>query len=201
MSRRPSAPSLARALGVILLLATLAVLAAGVARAADRPTRASRNQPQRRPSSSPAGAPTEEHIVKDPRQMAEQLIGILAKQKSPWQLYDNYANVYNEFAAREAAESPSSKRAEAYQARLVEHLQQMGGVLQQMGECAKTRSDIRLGASEIPFRQRQNEFSKATVQHADLLKQFGRMAAMLPKSKAPPAPNPAPTTTAPIPRH
>ena len=117
--------------------------------------------------------------------MAEQLIAILKMQKSPWQLYTNYARIYVDFAAGEAAKRPANKRAAAQQAWLVGQLREMGRLLQNMGMCAKVRSDIRVGISQIPFDKRQEEYSKATVLHATLLKQFAALAVQLPTSFSP----------------
>jgi hypothetical protein len=114
--------------------------------------------------------------------MAEQLAVILAKQKSPSQVYASYARVFEGFAAREAA-AASAQPADAARKRLVEQLSQMAGLLTAMAAQARTRDEIRRGSARLPLEQRQPVFAQAGVEHERLLAEFVRLGAALPKGK------------------
>ncbi|MBN2451307.1 MAG: hypothetical protein JXR77_13020 [Lentisphaeria bacterium] len=127
-----------------------------------------------------------------PRQAVEQVVRILANQKTPAALYGYYTHIFQEFAARERQRKVTTRQAAALRDKMVQHLQAMGDLLRQMGERARVRDDIRRGVSSVPFHERQNAFSKAGIEHKELLSQFARMGAVLPATYAPPAAPAAP---------
>jgi hypothetical protein len=122
--------------------------------------------------------------VKTPRELAEQLTTILAKQKTPHQVYANYAHIFQVLAAREAGSAVGNQQADKMRKRLVEHLNGMTSLLNAMAEQTRIRDAIRRGASALPLEQRQPAFAQAGIEHGRLLTEFARMAAALPKGRA-----------------
>jgi len=126
--------------------------------------------------------------------MAEELVPLLSKQKTPWQLYPTYQQIFTEFAEKEAslvvAGSPNDPHA-----KLAKHLQAMAGLLTAMGDQAKLRDDIKRGRSALPPEDRQNSFVAAGTEHVRLLAEFARLGALLPQARPQPVPGtPAPAT-------
>ena len=52
--------------------------------------------------------------ARTPRQMAEELIPILKNQKTPWQLYPSYVQIFTDFADKEKALAPANTPADAH---------------------------------------------------------------------------------------
>lgn len=163
-------------------LVALSVMTGGATLSAQVPTAKTGASHMQRANPAPAKKKPKPP-PKNPRQMAEQLIPILKTKKMPWQIYVNYSRIYYDFAIKEQRKVVTSKRAASYKARFVQHLQQMGNLLQQMGDAVKIRHAIQKGTSDIPPEDRQPTFSRAGRTHDVLLEKFVRMAAMLPKNK------------------
>ena len=122
--------------------------------------------------------------ARGPRQLADEIIPILRRRKTPWQLYGSYAQMYRDYADRESAIRPANDRAAATQARLVAHLRGMADLLTRMGDQAKLRQSIQRGTSTVAPEKRQETFVQAGTELDRLLNDFVRWAAALPQTRA-----------------
>jgi len=122
--------------------------------------------------------------ARGPRQLADEIIPILRRRKTPWQLYGSYAQMYRDYAERENAVRSANERAAATQARLVAHLRGMADLLARMGEQAKLRQSIQRGTSTVAPEKRQETFVQAGTELDRLLNEFVRWAAALPQTRA-----------------
>lgn len=120
---------------------------------------------------------------KTPREIAAQLVPILARKKTPSQLYLSYQRLFNDFAAQEKARPVTTQQALVYRDRLAQHLRKMGDVLGEMADHAKVRKDIQRGTSSVPPEDRQTTFSESGRQLDRLLSQFVTMGRALPKTR------------------
>lgn len=118
-----------------------------------------------------------------PRQMADEIIPILQKQKTPWQLYASYEKIFSDFADQEKALAPAGNPNDAH-AKRAEQLRAMAGLLTSMGEQAQARDAIKRGQSALPPEKRQSSFVDAGKELTRLLDEFSRLAATLPQGAA-----------------
>lgn len=123
-------------------------------------------------------------VPKSPRLLADEIVPILRRKKTPWQLYPSYAQLFQTYAEQEKAVRVTTERAVALQTRMVAHLTGMANLLLRMGEQAKARQSIQHGTSSVPPEKRQETFVQAGVELERLLVEFSRMAAMLPAGRA-----------------
>lgn len=134
--------------------------------------------------------------VKSPGEMAAQVCTLLAVRKMPWQIYQSYSAIFEGFAARQARVPAATPEAQQQRQRLVIHYRGMANLLQQMQECAAIRDGIKQHRTEIPFGERQIQFTEAGKRHDLLLQQFVAMGSKLPgfRLAAKPAPTQTPTS-------
>lgn len=118
-----------------------------------------------------------------PRQMAEEIIPMLQRQKTPWQLFAGYEQAFSDFAAQEKALAPANNPNDLH-AKRAEQLRAMAALLASMGQQAKTQDDIKHGSSTVPPEKRQSAFTDAGKELARLLAEFVRQAAALPQVSA-----------------
>lgn len=178
--------------GMAVALATALLAGPGLAQGA--PAKPAVAAPARAVPGTVPAKPAPVPKPKTPRQMADEIIPILSRQKTPWQLYPTYQQIFSEFAAKEAALAVAGNPNDSH-AKLAQHLQAMAALLNTMGEQAKLREDIKRGRSTLPPEERQSSFLAAGNEHGRLLTEFSRLAALLPQAKPQPAPGtPAPAT-------
>lgn len=119
--------------------------------------------------------------LRSPRQMAEELVPILQKQKTPWQLYPTYEKIFTDFADQEMALAPPNVPNNLH-ARRAEQLRAMAALLAAMGEQAKIQTAIKRGQSTVAPEKRQSTLLDAGAELSRLLGEFVRQAATLPQS-------------------
>jgi hypothetical protein len=171
---RPSRYRFARALAALAITAGAAAVWAQTAPAgAAAPP----------PTAAKPAAQTGQPKLRSPRQMAEELVPILQRQKTPWQLYPTYEKIFADFADQEqalaVANNPTDPRAKR-----AEQLRTMAALLAAMGQQAKLQNDIKRGQSTAPPEKRQSTFVDAGNELARLLGEFVRLGATLPQSAA-----------------
>lgn len=132
--------------------------------------------------------------LKSPGEMAAQVCTLLAVRKMPWQIHQSYTAIFQDFAVRQARVPAATAEAQQQRQRLVAHYQAMANLLQQMQECAVIRDNIKQHRTEIPFGERQAQYSEAGKRHDVLLEQFVAMGSKLPGFRL--AAKPAPSKTA-----
>lgn len=142
---------------------------------------------------TPAKPPKVE--VKSPGEMAAQVCSLLTVRKMPWQIYQSYTAMFQDFAARQARVPAATPEAQQQRQRLVTHYQGMVTLLQQMQECAVIRDNIKQNRTEIPFGERQAQYSEAGKRHDVLLEQFIAMGSKLPGFRLAAKPAPSQTST------
>ncbi len=118
-----------------------------------------------------------------PRQMTEELVPMLQRQKTPWQLFAGYEQAFTEFADQEKALAPANNPNDLH-AKRAEQLRALAALLAGMGQQAKAQDDIKHGSSTVPPEKRQSAFTDAGKELARLLAEFVRQAAALPQGSA-----------------
>lgn len=146
-----------------------ALLAAGLGRA--------------EPGAAPAApAPSEEKKIeaKSPGEVASQLCALLASRRTPWQIYDSYIAIFQDYAVRQSRVPVATAEAQQLRQRWVAHYQGMAHLLQRMQEYAKLRDDIKRNLTDLPPHERQDAFREAGQQFDRLFQQFVAMGRRLP---------------------
>lgn len=142
-----------------------------------------------RPAGAPAAAPASPAAVppapkpRTPRQVAEEIVPLLQRQKTPWQLYSSYAAVFTEAADAQQAQAAAGNPNDPHAKRSAQ-LRSLAALLTSMGEQAKIRDEIKGGQSNLPQEQRQSSFLAAGKELTRLLQEFVRQASALPQTNA-----------------
>ncbi len=131
------------------------------------------------PKTPAATAKPKKTEVKTPGEVASQVCVVLANHKTPWQIYQSYAAIFQDYALRQSRVPAATAEAQQLRQRLVAHYQGMAMLLQQMQECAVIRDNIKQNRTEIPFGERQAAYVEAGKRHDLLLQQFIVMGSKL----------------------
>lgn len=134
--------------------------------------------PKATPAPTEAARPKKVEM-KTPGEVASQVCTILAGHKTPWQIYQSYTTIFQDFALRQSRVPVATAEAQQQRQRLVAHYQGMASLLQQMQECAVIRDNIKHNRTDIPFGDRQAAYLEAGKRHDLLLQQFIVMGSKL----------------------
>jgi hypothetical protein len=145
-------------------------------------------QPATAPAAAPSAAPKEGKKIeqKNPGEMATQICTLLANRRTPWQLYDSYISIFQEYALRQSRVPVATAEAQVQRQRWVAHYQGMASLLQQMQECAKVRDGIKLNRTDVPPHERREAFREANQQFDVHFQKFVAMSQRLPGFKMDP---------------
>lgn len=149
-------------------------------------------QPAPAPAAAPAvasaAAPKEGTKIeqKNPGEMATQICTVLASRRTPWQLYDSYISIFQDYALRQSRVPVATPEAQVQRQRWVAHYQGMASLLQQMQECAKIRDGIKLNRTDLAPHERRDAFREANQQFDVHFQQFVAMSQRLPGFKMDP---------------
>ncbi len=142
-------------------------------------------QPAAAPGAAPSAASRETKKIeqKSPGEMATQICLVLANRRTPWQLYDSYISIFQDFALRQSRVPVATPEAQAQRQRWVAHYQGMASLLLQMQECAKIRDGIKLNRTDLAPHERRDAFREANQQFDVHFQQFVAMSQRLPGFK------------------
>ena len=113
------------------------------------------------------------------------MCAILARGKTPWQLYPAYTDIFLGYAKKVEMEHAGTKEMQRKQQQLVLHYRGMATLLQQMQACAQIRDGIKQNRTNVPFGERKATYEEQGKRHKELVAEFASMGSKLPGYKPP----------------